>query len=664
MSKDKANGRWEIEDSATLYNLKGWGLRYFGVNENGHLCVHPRRSAEPAIDVKRLVDDVAQRGVRFPVLFRFQDILRHRVELLNETFSKIIADKKYAGRYFGVYPIKVNQLREVVEEIIDAGRGYRYGLEAGSKGELMAVLAMGEGEALTVVNGYKDKAMMRLAALGLKIGKKVIVVIEKPAELPLLLAATKELDVRPLIGLRAKLQTQGSGKWKYSTGHAAKFGLTTQEILDAVKSLEKSGMLDCVKLLHFHIGSQVTDIKTIKDAVREGSRIYAKLKKMGLGLEYLDCGGGLGVDYDGTHSSVDSSMNYSLREYVGGVVSTIQEVCLQEKVLEPNIVTESGRSVVAHHSMLAVNVFGCIETSAGLEEADGGGKSGPVAEMQRLIKDLSEDNLLQSYHDGQERRDEAFSLFKLGFLGLADKARAETLFWRLCLGIDRVAGGLKDVPEELLELSKTVQDQYLCNFSLFQSLPDSWAIGQLFPIVPLQRLDERPTRHAALVDITCDSDGKISHFACHRKAGGALPLHPLKDGEPYYLGVFLMGAYQATMGDIHNLFGRVNEVHVFQDKTAPGGYYLEEIIRGQTVREVLSDTQYNDFELVQRIKSAIDAKVKSGNIKPREGADLLNQYQELMDEYTYIESSEASVPTRDSEMPGEPRKALVNSGGN
>jgi len=664
MNKDKGNGRWAVEDSAELYNLKGWGLRYFGVNEEGHLTVHPRRSAEPAIDVKKLVDDVARRGVKFPVLFRFQDILRHRVELLNETFSKIITDKKYAGRYSGVYPIKVNQLREVVEEIIDAGREYGYGLEAGSKGELMAVLAMGDGNALTVVNGYKDKAMMRLAALGNKLGKKVIVVIEKPAELPLLLDAARDLGVRPLIGLRAKLQTQGSGKWRYSTGHAAKFGLTTPEVLAAAKSLKKLGMLDCVKLLHFHIGSQVTDIKTIKDAVREGSRVYAKLKKMGLGLEYLDCGGGLGVDYDGTHSSVDSSMNYSLREYVGGVVSTIQEVCLQEKVPEPNIVTESGRSVVAHHSMLAVNVFGCIETSAESEEEDEPKeKRTPIAEMQRLIMDLSEDNLLQSYHEGLERRDEAFSLFKLGFLELEDKARAETLFWRLCLEIDRLAQNLKDVPEELLEMSKTVQDQYLCNFSLFQSLPDSWAIGQLFPIVPLQRLDERPTRHAALVDITCDSDGKISQFACHRKAGGALPLHTLKDGESYYLGVFLMGAYQATMGDIHNLFGRVNEVHVFQDKTAPGGYYLEEIIRGQTVREVLADTQYSDFELVQRIKSAVDAKVKAGDIKPREGADLLNQYQELMDEYTYIESTEpAAALAEATPRTAEDPKAVASPG--
>ncbi|MHB2026923.1 MAG: biosynthetic arginine decarboxylase [Elusimicrobiota bacterium] len=650
---------WTAEDSARLYNIKGWGSRYFGINEQGHLTVHPRRSADPAIDIRALVDDVAARGIRFPVLFRFQDILRHRVEVLNETFSRVMSEKKYTGRYFGVYPIKVNQLREVVEEIIDAGRGYRYGLEAGSKGELMAVLAMNSSEALTIVNGYKDKAMMTLSAMGNRIGRRVVVVIEKPAELPLLLAASRELGVRPLIGLRAKLQTQGSGRWKYSTGHAAKFGLSTPEILGAVSHLRDQGLLDCAKLLHFHIGSQVSDIKTIKDSIKEACRIYAKLKKMGLGLEYLDCGGGLGVDYDGTHTSAESSVNYTLREYIGGLVSTVQEVCAQEGVPEPHLVTESGRAVVAHHSLLAVNVFGSIEAGTDDPAISGRAKeSAPVAEMRRLLLEISAENLLQSYHEALERRDEAFSLFKLGFLDLEDKARIETLFWSLCLKIDRCIPEIKDVSEELLEMSKMVKDQYLCNFSLFQSLPDSWAIGQLFPIAPLQRLNEKPTRNTTLADITCDSDGKIAQFACHRRTGGSLPLHPLRSGEPYYLGVFLMGAYQATMGDIHNLFGRVNEVHVFQDKTAPGGYYLEEIIRGQTVREVLASIQYSDFELVQKMKSSIDAAAKAGIIKPREGVDLLNRYQDFMGDYTYIEHE---APSSAEESPGIAELALPRS---
>jgi arginine decarboxylase len=634
---------WSVDDSTSLYNLKGWGLKYFGINDKGNLVVHPKRSSESAIDIKDVVEDVLSRGIKLPVLFRFQDVLRHRVETLNDTFRKVIAEQKYDGKYFGVYPIKVNQLREVVEEIADAGEPYQFGLEAGSKGELMAVIAMNSAEALTIVNGYKDEAMMRLALLGVKLGKKVIVVIEKPSELGLLLKAAKDMGVRPLIGLRAKLLTQGSGKWKYSTGHAAKFGLTTPEILGAVREIEKAGLSDSVKLLHFHVGSQVTEIQTIKDAVREASRVYAKLRQHNLPLEYLDCGGGLGVDYDGTHTAVDSSMNYNLKEYVGGVVATIKEVCKQEKVPEPHVVTESGRHVVAHHSMLVMNVFGTIEAgSTPIDFKKTAGEAEVVGQMREIIDRLTPKNLAESYHDGVEKRDEAFSLFKLGFLSLEDRAKVENLFWQLCLEIGKVMPKAKFVPDELLEMSKTLRDQYLCNFSLFQSLPDSWAIGQLFPIMPLHRLDEEPTRHAALVDITCDSDGKISQFACHRKTGGTLPLHELQNGNPYYLGVFLMGAYQATMGDIHNLFGRVNEVHVFEDKDEPKGYYLEEIIQGQNVRDVLASIQYSDFELSKMIKASIDAQVKAGALKPREGVELLNEYESVMAQYTYIDHNGSS----------------------
>src|SRR3989338_22722 len=636
---------WSTEDSANIYNIKGWGLKYFGINDQGNLTVHPRRSSERAIDIKKVVDDVVSRGIKLPVLFRFQDVLRHRVETLNETFKKAIAEQKYQGRYFGVYPIKVNQLREVVEEILDAGEKYKFGLEAGSKGELMAVLAMNVPEALTIVNGYKDQSMMRLAAIGVKLGKKAIVVIEKPGELALLLKVSADLGVRPLIGLRVKLQTQGSGKWKYSTGQSAKFGLTTPEILASVMELEAAGMADCVKLLHFHIGSQVTDIQTIKDAVREGARIYAKLRQRGLPMEYLDCGGGLGVDYDGTNTEVDSSMNYNLREYVNDVVYGIQEVCAQEKVPEPHIVTESGRSIVAHHSMLVVDVFGSIEAGAPpIELPEAPNEAKVVKEMRDVIHELNPKNVSESYHDGLQRRDEAVTMFKLGFLSLEDKAKIENLFWRLCVDIAQVMPKAKYVPEDLAEMSKTVRDQYLCNFSLFQSLPDSWAIGQLFPIMPLHRLAEQPVRRATLVDITCDSDGKIAQFACHRKAGGALPVHPLHNGDPYYLGIFLMGAYQATMGDIHNLFGTVNEVHVFEDDEEPGGYYVEEIMQGQTVKDVLASIQYSDFELAKMVKNAIDGQVKAGALKPREGVDLLNAYEAVMQEYTYIDHNGKHSP--------------------
>jgi arginine decarboxylase len=640
------NGRpWSVEDSANLYNLKGWGLKYFGINEAGNLTAHMRQTAEPAIDVRKLIDEVTARGIKLPVLFRFQDILRHRVEKLNEQFTKSISDHKYGGRYLGVYPIKVNQLREVVEEILDAGRPYQFGLEAGSKGELLAVLAMNVSEALTIVNGYKDESMMRLALLGVKLGKKVIVVIEKPSEVATLIKVAGELQVKPLIGIRSKLTSQGSGKWRYSTGHSAKFGLTTPEILGALREIEAAGLTDCVKLLHFHIGSQVTDIQTIKDAVREAARVYAKLVKQGAPLEYLDCGGGLGVDYDGTHTTVDSSMNYNLREYCNGVVYTIQEVCRQEKVKEPHIVTESGRSLVAHHSMLVVNVFGRIEAAATpIEFSETPGEHAVVGQMREVIKSLAPKTAAECYHDAVEIKDEAYTLFKLGYLELEDKAKIENLFWRLCVEIGKLMPKSKYVPDELAEMAKSLRDQYLCNFSLFQSLPDSWAIGQLFPIIPLQRLNEEPVRRGALVDITCDSDGKISQFACHRKAGGTLPLHELRNGDPYYLGIFLMGAYQATMGDIHNLFGRVNEVHVFEDKEAPEGYYLEEIIPGQTVRDVLESIQYEDTDLVRQLKETIDAQVRGGALKPREGVDLLNMYESVMGEYTYIEHAASTKP--------------------
>jgi arginine decarboxylase len=631
---------WSVDDSANLYNLKGWGLKYFGVNEKGNLTVHPRTSPEPAIDVRRLVDDVKARGIKLPVLFRFQDILRHRVERLNEQFAKSIAENSYKGKYMGVYPIKVNQLREVVEEILDAGQKYQFGLEAGSKGELMAVLAMNGGESLTIVNGYKDESILRLAMLGVKLGKKVIVVVEKPSELPTLLKVAQEMQVKPIIGIRCKLQTQGSGKWKYSTGHSAKFGLTTPEILAAAKLLEEAKLLDCVKLLHFHIGSQVTDIQTIKDAVKEATRTYAKLVQRGLGLEFLDCGGGLGVDYDGTHTTVDSSMNYNLREYCNGVVYTVAEVCRQEKVKEPNLVTESGRSLVAHHSLLVMDVFGAIEAAATpIELPETPDEHAVVKSMRQVLAALTPKTSLECYHDAVETRDEAFTLFKLGYVGLDDKAKIENLFWRICVEIGGMMPNAKYVPEELAEMFKSLRDQYLCNFSLFQSLPDSWAIGQLFPIMPIHRLEEQPTRRAALVDITCDSDGKIASFACHRKAGGTLPLHELKPGEPYYLGAFLMGAYQQTMGDIHNLFGRVNEVHVFADKELPEGYYLEEIIPGQRVKDVLETIQYEDTDLVKQLKEQIEQRVKSGALKPREGVDLLNMYESVMVEYTYIEPS-------------------------
>ncbi|MFA6029161.1 MAG: biosynthetic arginine decarboxylase [Elusimicrobiota bacterium] len=636
---------WTIEDAEKLYNLKGWGQRYFDINKAGNLVVQLDRDPNHDIEVKRIVEDVLARGIKLPVLFRFQDILRHRVKQINETFQKSIKDHKYGARYYGVYPIKVNQLREVVEEILDAGEPYQFGLEAGSKGELLAVVAMNSNEALTIVNGYKDESMMRLAALGTKLGKKVIVVIEKIAEIDLLIAASKELGVQPMIGLRAKLQTESTGKWKTSSGENAKFGLTTAEIICACQQFKAAGMLERVNLLHFHNGSQVTDIRTIKDAVKEAARIYAKLRKAGVPLNYLDCGGGLGVDYDGTHTASDASVNYTLREYVDDLVFTIQDVCRQEQVPEPNIVTESGRSLVAHHSMLCMDVFGSIEAGCSpIELNETPDEHKVVSEMREIIRSIDPTDLAEAYHDGLQTKAEAQSLFKFGYLSLEDKAKVENLFWKLRLEIGKIVPKVKDVPDDVLEMTRALGDQALCNFSLFQSLPDSWAVGHLFPIMPLHRLHEEPVRRCSLVDITCDSDGKVDRFVAHRKAGSLLPLHTL-DGQPYYMGIFLMGAYQATMGDIHNLFGRVNEVHVFQDEEEPGGYYLEEIIHGQTVRDVLCGIQYSTFELLKMIKLALESQVKAGAIKPREGVDLMNLYDSVMQQYTYIDM-ETAVPSR------------------
>ncbi len=534
---------WTPKDAAKLYNVKGWGQNYFAVGDSGHIVYQPKRTARHAIDIKAVVDDGVGRGIKLPVLLRFQDVLHDRVNLLNRTFRRAIEEHSYQGKYLGVYPIKVNQLREVVEEVLKAGKPYRLGLEAGSKPELMAVLAMNGSEGLTIVNGYKDEEMMRLACLGLKLGRQVFVVIEKPGELELLLKAARAMGVAPLIGLRAKLAAEGSGKWKTSGGHAAKFGLSTPELVAAVRLLRAEGALDSLKMLHYHIGSQITEVQAIQDAVKEATRVYAKMRKMGVPLEYLDCGGGLGVDYDGTKTANDHSINYSLDEYARGLVYSIQQVCQQEKVPEPNIVTESGRCLAAHHAMLAVNIFGSIEPGAAPIPVDESPSDHLVVrEMRDAMKCLTLENIGESYHDGLRWLEESNSLFKLGYLDLEEKAKVETLFYRLCLDIRRLLPQAESVPEDVERMARALHDQYLVNFSLFQSLPDSWAINHMFPIVPLHRLEEAPAREASLVDITCDSDGKVDQYVCGGRPRTTLPVHEL-NGEPYYLGVFLMGAY-------------------------------------------------------------------------------------------------------------------------
>jgi arginine decarboxylase len=636
---------WSISDSLKLYNIENWGDQYFSINPSGNMTVHPRKGQGTGVDLMSVVQEIRDKGLEMPVLIRFQDIIRHRVVTLNEAFRKSIAEFGYKGRYQGVYPIKVNQMREVVEEIVDAGKPYDFGLEAGSKAELAAVIAMSTTpQSLTICNGYKDYAFIKTALMGIKLGKRVIIVVEKLSELYQIISVAREIGVTPQIGIRTKLYSKGSGKWESSGGEFAKFGLTTPELIHAVNVLRKEGLQDCFKLLHFHIGSQITNIKTVKDAVKEGTRIYSKLRKMNLnGLEFLDVGGGLGVDYDGSRTSFESSINYSLSEYVSDVVYSIQEVCQAEEVPEPNIVSESGRALVAHHSVLIVNVFGNIEVGAtpmALEETSD--EEDVVKEMRYLSNNLSSKNLLEHFHDALQRKEEALSMFKLGFLSLEDKAKVEYLFWQICKVIHKNSAGMRYVPEEVEALKKHLADQYLCNFSIFQSMPDHWAIQHLFPIVPIHRHDEEPTHDATLVDITCDSDGKVNKFIDLRDIKDTLPLHTFKAADPYYLGFFLMGAYQDIMGDLHNLFGRVNEVHVFLDETEPGGHYIEEVIKGNNIAGVLSWIQYSATDLEKKVKEQIDFRVREGHIKPKEGVELQNFYEGVLHGYTYVDYEKQS----------------------
>ena len=574
------------------------------------------------------------------MVIRFQDLLRNRVEEINESFRKSIADHGYQGRYQGVFPIKVNQLCEVVEEILDAGAPYRFGLEAGSRPELLAALAMVSGsERLIICNGYKDPAFIRIALNGKRLGKRVILVIEKLSELDQVLEISKQLGIRPDLGMRVRLNARGHGKWEGSSGDHAKFGLSTAELLTAIARLRERDWLDCFQLLHFHIGSQIPDIRAIRRAVTEGAHFYAKLRKAGVQITYLDAGGGLAVDYDGSRSVFDSSANYGLREYTDNLVYSIQEICDSEEVPHPDLVTESGRAIVAHHSVLIVQVFGSIEKGLQLppERPADGVEHSVVAELRHILEHLGDLNSLEAYHDAVEQRDQAQALFEVGYLDLEDKAAAETIFWAICHGVQAKRSGVDDWPEELQDLEIQLADQYLCNFSVFQSLLDHWAIGHLFPIMPLHRLDEAPTREGTLADITCDSDGKISKFIDVQDVRETLPLHPYRPDEPYFVGIFLVGAYQDIIGDLHNLFGRPAEIHCFLDPDEPGGYYIEEMIPGTTVAQVLAGVQYYESELVKSMKEQVDRAVKEGRIKPVEGVRLLGDYEEAMRETTYLD---------------------------
>lgn len=635
--EDKA-GDWSLDRAREYYNVRGWGSGYFDINQAGHLVVTPFGSDGPTVDMLDVIDEISDKNLTLPCIVRFQDVLRSQVQRLIQTFQKEIKDINYRGQFFGVYPIKVNQMREVVEEVLDVGAHAHYGLEAGSKAELMAVLAYNtDPEALTICNGYKDDDYMRLSQMGRHMGRKVIVVIERLSELPRLLAVADEMGVDPMIGLRARLSTQGAGKWVSSSGDFAKFGLSIPEIIQAAQLLKGSGKEHCLKLFHFHAGSQITDIRIIKDAVNEGTRIYAKLRKMGFPVDYLDVGGGLGIDYEGAKTTSDSSVNYTVEEYIADIVYNIQQICLNEEVEEPHIVTESGRAVTAHHSCIIMNVFGNIHVGQNAGDVlPGGGESEIVLKMQEIVGRLQIKNLLETYHDASACKEESLAMFKLGILDLAARAKVESLYWHLCREILKLTPGQKRIPKEVRQLTNQLADQYLGNFSLFQSAPDHWAFGQLFPIMPLQRLEERPTREANIVDITCDSDGKVCQFIDPANPRKTLRLHELRPDQSYYIGMFLLGAYQDIMGDMHNLFGRVNEVHIFVDDEDPEDFYIEEVIPGDRVADVLGRVQYHPAEMIKMVKKTLDDQVKSGRLKPKQGVTLVEFYEKLMNSYTYL----------------------------
>jgi arginine decarboxylase len=639
---------WDVEAAISTYNVDGWGTGYFTVNAAGNAEVRPLMEKGGAIDILDVVNEARARGLAFPLVIRFQDLLRHRVESVNCAFKQAIEEFGYKNNYRGVFPIKVNQLREVIEEIVDAGQEFHFGLEAGSKPELVAALAMHKDpESLIICNGYKDRAFIRIALLGRKLGKSVIIVVEKLEELEQAIRASNEVGVEPLIGIRVRLYSKGSGKWSPSGGENAKFGLDTTSLVAASEMLKAAGLGHCFRLVHFHVGSQVPDISTIKRAVREAARYYAKLCKLGHELGYLDVGGGLGVDYDGSRSDFDSSANYSLQEYANDVVWNIMDVCDSEGVAHPAIVNEGGRAIVAHHSVLVVEAFSSIEKTNPKLKVD-------VAEKDhKLVRDildvkqrLKRGNRLESLHDIQEIKEEAQQTFTLGLLELESKAKIDCVYWQLAQQIVNMHRGLRYVPEEVKELETALGDQYICNFSVFQSLLDHWALGQLFPIMPIHRLTTPPDRNGVLVDITCDSDGKVSKFIDLQDVKYTLPLHRIVPGEIYYLGVFMVGAYQDIMGDLHNLFGRVTEAHVFLDPDEELGWYIEEVIEGSTIGEVLAMTQWDKVELMRLLKTQVDGAIKGDRLKPNDAMKLLSDYERLLHEYTYLSLTDAKPPAQ------------------
>jgi arginine decarboxylase len=629
---------WTIQDSAEVYNIKNWGKGYFSVNADGNVAVHPDKREDRSIDLKKLVDQLIMRGIQVPVLIRFTDILKHRVTEIHDAFRNAIAENNYQGKYACVYPIKVNQQRHVVEEIVGFGKEYGFGLEAGSKPELLAVLAlMNGGDAPIICNGFKDDEFIETVVLAQKLGKKIIPVVEKFTELELLIKYGQKHGVRPNIGVRVKLATKGSGRWESSGGARSKFGLFVAEVLRALEYLKERGMQDCLKLLHFHLGSQITNIRTVKTALNEAARVYAELARAGAGMEYIDVGGGLGVDYDGSQTNFESSINYSMQEYASDVIFRIKSVCDETGVRHPTIISESGRAMVAYHSMLVFNVLGVsgfdlFDVPKALPEGEE--ILQPVRDLFEAYRDINKKNFQEMYHDAVQQRDEALNLFNLGYLSLELRSLTEQLFWGISGKILKFLKETDYVGDDFENLESQLSDTYFCNFSLFQSMPDSWAIKQLFPIMPIHRLKEEPVRRGVLADITCDSDGKVDSFIDLRDVKKVLELHEYK-GDKYYLGAFLIGAYQEILGDLHNLLGDTNAVHVHMEED--GEYTIEEVVPGDTVREVLQYVQFNPDELISKMRKDVERAVREKKITLEESTLLLRFYESGIQGYTYLE---------------------------
>ncbi len=631
---------WTTSDSEALYGIPFWSDGYFGVGADGKLLALPNDNSQRVpIAVQDVVDELREQKIQLPVVMRFHDILGHRVRQLNEAFVAAIAEHDYQAAYRGVYPIKVNQMREVVDEVVKAGRPYSYGLEAGSKAELMAVLSYETPEdALTICNGYKDDDYMRLALLGRKLKRKIVVVIEEFGEINTLLNLADQMGIRPMIGLRVKMRVKTEGRWSESSGHNAKFGLPVAGILNAVELIQQRGYGDCISLLHFHVGSQLSDIRFVKESVQEAARIYARLVLRGIPLDYLDIGGGLAVDYEGSRSSNHSSMNYTMLDYARDVVFEVQQICEQENVKQPILVTESGRAISAHHSCVVMQVIDEISNNSHpVDTQPQPGEHMLVTNMHDLIGSLAATgNYLDTYNDAAFLLNDIFNAFKLGVIGLDELARSETLYWQLLGTISRELQAVEFIPEDLRDMLVTIRSQYLCNFSLFQSAADMWAIDQVLPVVPIGRLNERPERRCTLSDITCDSDGRIIRFVGPQCTTPTLPLHDLNKDEPYYIGLFLTGAYQDVMGITHNLFGRLNEVHVFSDAEDPNGFYIEEFVPGSSAAQVLQVMQYNTGSMAAKVKEMVDRGVADGEIRSRDGVALIDFYEACLNSYTYL----------------------------